>query len=64
MNVIVRIDFSSSLLISVYEFTSGYGLIVLGFEYQFLIPVKICAIALISRRSSEWHREDIPESNV
>ena len=30
---------SSSLVISVYEFTSGFGFIVLGSEYQFLIPV-------------------------
>ena len=53
VNVVVRIDLSSSLFISVYEFTSDYGFSVLGSEYQFLIPVKICIIALISRRSSE-----------
>ena len=56
-NVVVRIYLScssfSSLLISAYKFTSGYGFIVLGSEYQFLIPVKTCVITLISRRSSE-----------
>ena len=57
VNVVVRIDLSCSnfqhLVHFGYEFTSDYGFIVFGSEYQFIIPVKICVITLISRRSSE-----------